>query len=193
MRPSGETDALPMLLSPAPAKCRDSDSDGLPDAWELAHGLNENDPVGENGPYGDPDLDGLSNLPEFLAGTNPRDAQSYLKIESISCNSREILTFNAVSNKSYTVQSTPALGGSPWFPLVDIPARATNHVAVVMDPAAAPNRFYRLPPGNSNDRSPQESPDELRITADHDDENHIPERIRYRRAATSMENSAGYS
>lgn len=136
--------AAPTPGAPAPATCRDSDSDGLPDAWELAHGLNEIDPGGENGPYGDPDLDGLSNLQEFLAGTNPRDAQSYLKIESISFNSRAILTFNAVSNKSYTVQSTPALGGGPWFPLADIPARATNHVAVVIDPAAATNRFYRL-------------------------------------------------
>ena len=145
MRPSGETDALPMLLSPAPATCRDSDSDGLPDAWELAHGLNENDPVGENGPYGDPDLDGLSNLAEFLAGTHPRDAQSYLKIEGISCNSREILTFNAVSDKSYTVQSTTALGG-PVVPVGRHPGPSDKSCRCRHGPGSGPQPLLPVGP-----------------------------------------------
>lgn len=135
--------AAPTPGTPAPATCRDSDLDGLPDAWELSHGLNENDPAGDNGPDGDPDHDGLSNLQEFLAGSNPRDAQSYLKIESISLNSGVVLTFNAVSNKSYTILYTSALGSGAWLKLADISARATNRVAVVADTEAT-NRFYRL-------------------------------------------------
>src|SRR5207244_4961568 len=47
----------------------DSDGDGLPDAWELAHGLNPN----LNDANGDPDGDGISNFREFQRGTDPYD------------------------------------------------------------------------------------------------------------------------
>lgn len=49
----------------------DTDGDGLPDNWEAVYGLDPNDPTGENGAWGDPDLDGLNNRAEYLAGTNP--------------------------------------------------------------------------------------------------------------------------
>ncbi len=52
---------------------RDSDHDGLPDAWEEEYGLNEYSADGDDGPAGDPDGDGVSNLDEYKAGTNPRD------------------------------------------------------------------------------------------------------------------------
>ncbi len=49
----------------------DSDGDGLPDSWELAHFGNLNQTA-----TGDPDGDGVSNLQEFLDGTNPTNAAS---------------------------------------------------------------------------------------------------------------------
>ncbi len=51
----------------------DSDSDGLPDSWEIQHGLDPNDPNGVNGAEGDPDGDGASNLLEYEAGLDPND------------------------------------------------------------------------------------------------------------------------
>lgn len=46
----------------------DSDDDGIPDWWELAHGLAIND---ESDAANDGDSDGLTNLEEYLADTDP--------------------------------------------------------------------------------------------------------------------------
>jgi len=51
----------------------DSNGNGLPDSWELAYFGNLNQTA-----TGDPDGDGVSNLQEFLDGTNPTNAASAL-------------------------------------------------------------------------------------------------------------------
>jgi hypothetical protein len=50
----------------------DSDSDGLLDSFEGCFGLDLNSGAGDNGPAGDPDGDGLTNLQEQAGGTHPR-------------------------------------------------------------------------------------------------------------------------
>lgn len=62
-------------LTPYTGHPDDADGDGLEDAWELAHSLSATDPFGNNGPYGDPDGDGLDNLTEFQMGSNPGFAE----------------------------------------------------------------------------------------------------------------------
>ncbi len=47
----------------------DSDDDDMPDGWEMSHGL---DPLDPDDAFEDPDDDGLQNISEFLAGTNPK-------------------------------------------------------------------------------------------------------------------------
>ena len=52
----------------------DADGDGLTDRWEELYGLSTDDDGSvdvKNGPEGDPDSDGLSNLEEQTRGTNP--------------------------------------------------------------------------------------------------------------------------
>ncbi|MSO41949.1 MAG: hypothetical protein EXQ70_08705 [Solirubrobacterales bacterium] len=62
--------AMPAL--PAISAAKDSNSDKLPDRWEHKHGLS----LKLKQTNKDQDTDGLCNIGEFKAGTNPRDADS---------------------------------------------------------------------------------------------------------------------
>jgi len=51
---------------------QDTDDDGMPDTWEREHGLD----TGSNDASQDADGDGLTNLEEYGAGTDPQEADS---------------------------------------------------------------------------------------------------------------------
>lgn len=55
---------------------RDSDGDGIPDEWEIAHGMNPNDAADAQA---DSDNDGFTNIEEYEAKpqTDPQDPQSH--------------------------------------------------------------------------------------------------------------------
>jgi hypothetical protein len=66
-----------LVIQAQAASFPDADRDGMPDDWEIAHGLNPND---ASDALADPDLDGMSNQQEYFAGTDPRDADSKFAI-----------------------------------------------------------------------------------------------------------------
>jgi hypothetical protein len=119
----------------------DADGDGTPDIWETAYGFATNNAADASF---DSDGDGASNRAEYLAGTDPTNALSYLKIDSVSANGTAIISFGTISNHTYSVQFTDRFAVGAWSRLADIPARATNRVARVIDPNYTTNRFYRL-------------------------------------------------
>jgi hypothetical protein len=66
------TNSAGSVTSAPAALMLDSDHDGLPDSWEIANFGNLTSQTSE----GDPDHDGISNLDEFLDGTNPESSAS---------------------------------------------------------------------------------------------------------------------
>lgn len=122
----------------------DSDGDGIPDWWELWHGLNPNDP---SDAALDSDGDGVSNLDEYLAGTDPRDATDFFHIASITTGTNCVLSFQSALNRLYTLESRTNLVTSSWSPVagqIDIAGNAglleLSQTNLTPDTA----RFYRV-------------------------------------------------
>jgi hypothetical protein len=131
-----------VVTSTAAGGGQDSDGDGLPDIWEAANGLSSY----FNEAALDYDGDGLTNLQEYLAGTHPLDATSYLKIQALSSADGIRLNFQAVAGRSYKIQYCESLAGNPWNTLTNVAPRIRGETVEISETRAvgAAGRFYRL-------------------------------------------------
>ena len=92
----------------------DSDADGLPDAWEIQNFGDLSAIAG-----GNPDNDGMSNLEEYIAGTNPNDSSDNLRITYIDRGrtfpDNTTLRWTSKPTRYYTIQYRPMVEpGSVW-------------------------------------------------------------------------------
>jgi len=66
----------------------------------------------------DPDGDGMPNAQEFIAGTNPNDSSSMLRVSNISISGSDIiLSFSTVSGKIYHLERSSTLQSGSWTTL----------------------------------------------------------------------------
>ncbi|HUA68706.1 MAG TPA: S8 family serine peptidase [Candidatus Saccharimonadales bacterium] len=119
----------------------DTDGNGLPDWWELEYfgHLTGTDP------NADPDHDGMDNLAEWIAGTNPTNAASCLRVSVMSTNSNGVnVSWPSVAGKTYWLErSTNLLTG---FNTISTNIAATAPTNTQTDTAILPDntRFYRV-------------------------------------------------
>jgi len=129
----GRTERIDLRLGAPPV---DSDGDGLADAWELQHFGNLN----SNG-AGDPDNDGVSNLREFRAGTNPTDPSSRFEVVEITKVPNGIsIQWTSQADRRYRVRRSSDLLAAP-----------ESYVAVQANLAATPpmNQFIDTTTGTN--------------------------------------------
>ena len=133
--------AAPSAGRPNSGGVGDSDNDGMDDAWELAHFQT----LARDG-AGDFDGDGMTDLQEYLAGSNPTDPASVLRILAIAPGNSYTLTLQVLAGRGCTLQFRDDLGTSEWRKLKDIPAMAADAVVQTTDTGTPgqTTRFYRL-------------------------------------------------
>jgi len=137
--------SLQPLLDPTKSQV----GDGIPNGWKQQYGLN---PFDATVAAADPDGDGLSNLQEFLAGTDPTNSVSAFRITSVSSTGGDVfISWMTGIGKTNTLQWTAGAGDRSYQTdnFTDI-FTVTNTVGTItnfLDIGAAtnfPSRYYRV-------------------------------------------------
>jgi hypothetical protein len=122
----------------------DTDHDGLPDEWEIAHGLDPLDATGENGALGDPDHDGMNNWEEYLAGTDPHNPLDYLRFGSVAISgSNCLLQFICRSGRAYAIEKLDSLNPPNTWRTLQSNINGSGGYTYY-DPVGPAARFYRI-------------------------------------------------
>ncbi len=80
-------------------------------AWLQQYGL----PSDGSADYGDPDADRMNNWQEWIAGTNPTNALSLLRLLNPAIGSGVTVSWQSVSNRTYSLQRSRDVGAQTPF------------------------------------------------------------------------------
>jgi len=121
----------------------DSDSDGMPDGWEVRYGLN---PRSASDALIDLDGDGLGNADEFYAGTNPTVADFVLHLAAIERTSTGVrVGFPSLPGRRYQLERSLALNPPDWQPVgPELEGLGTEAFATDDVVAGERQAFYRV-------------------------------------------------
>jgi hypothetical protein len=100
-----------------------------------------------SGDGADPDRDGQTNLEEFIGGTNPKNGESLVRIDSVSANGGSIsLQFVGVAGRSYLIQQRSVTGGGLWSDAARVSTVAQSGPVIVLIPMipGAPASYYQV-------------------------------------------------
>ncbi len=120
--------------------------DGIPNGWKQQYGL---DPLDPNLANQDPDGDGMNNLQESLAGTDPTNSTVYFHITSVASTGNDLavtwMTANGKTNALQAIASSyyDTNNYADIFIVTNTVGTTTNY----LDPGAATNapaRYYRV-------------------------------------------------
>ena len=125
---------------------KDTDSDTLPDYFELANGLDETSGVGTNGPAGDADGDTMSNVDEWIAGTRANDKDSYFFVKSVAPDGDGFtIQWDGVADRWYSLYSSSNLVSNAWSRIYGPTYCPADQVMGHADsPGVSEPHFYRL-------------------------------------------------
>jgi sugar lactone lactonase YvrE len=117
--------------------------DGIPDTWRLIYfGTISNLLSAANL---DPDGDGASNWQEYVAGTNPMDPTSALKLMTSGSSPNFSVQWPSVPGKTYMVQSSASLFSTNWTILAsNLPGTGMMMQFADTNAPAPPASFYRV-------------------------------------------------
>jgi len=121
----------------------DADGDGVGDPWEQQYGFATNNAA--DGAL-DFDGDGASNRDEYLAATDPANAQSVLKL-SLTTPNNQALQFVAQSNLSYSLQYRTNLSAAAWTSVSNVALHSSLVRTVLVNTPNPPpdrERYYRV-------------------------------------------------
>ena len=118
----------------------DDDNDGMPDTWEITHGLRSDVPTDA---VTDADGDGMRNRDEYVAGTDPGRRESVLRLQGMRGVTGRELRFLSATGRVYIIEACSDLAAGDWIPIGGSVAGTGDDVAIT-DTAPGQFRFYRI-------------------------------------------------